>query len=101
MTSREHLSSLENVAEIALFTGRQFYRVGMGQTLRSTLYIIHINRTLSSCFSEVLRNTNTPGLGLGLGKVAGPQGVDQGRVPDVCRLLQCLTPLCLSSAWVF
>ena len=41
------------------------------------------------------------GLGLGLGKVAGPQGVDQGRVPDVCRLLQCLTPLCLSSSWVF
>ena len=32
--------------------------------------------------------------GLGLGKVAGPQGVDQGRVPDVCRMLQCLTPLC-------
>ena len=41
------------------------------------------------------------GLGLGLGKVAGPQGVDQGRVPDVCRMLQCLTPLCLSSSWVF
>ena len=33
-------------------------------------------------------------LGLGLGKVAGPQGVDQGRAPDGCRMLQRLTPLC-------
>ena len=42
----------------------------------------------------IMQRSQTVGQGLGLGKVAGPQGVDQGRVPDVCRMLQCLTPLC-------